>query len=78
MSIFNKTLTPHSGVQFEPVMRIDPEAYSPDPDVNLAMEENVYWKSEWSYCQYEAPENLTYSVGSKWKFRKIFSPAACS
>jgi len=61
VSIFNKTLTPHSGVRIEPATRIDPEAYD---SVDLASDKNVFMGKygEWSYCEYDAPESPTYSV----------------
>lgn len=64
VSIFNKDLTPHRGVAMEVTMRIDPEAYSPDPEVDLSADEGVYFGKygEWSYCDYEEAESPTYAV----------------
>ncbi len=60
VSIFNKPVTALSGVYFDNVTRIDPEAYSLEGNT---MEDAVLGKyGEWSFCQYELPETPEYSV----------------
>lgn len=64
VSIFNKELTPQSGVEMPLVSRIDPEAYSLDETGETVLDENtiIGKYGEWSYCQVEEPENPSYSV----------------
>jgi len=58
-SLFNKPITALSGVYFDDVTRIDPEAYGEGND----MTDVVLGKyGEWSFCQYDLPENPEYKV----------------
>ena len=58
-SLFNKPVTALSGVYFDDVTRIDPEAYGEGND----MTDVVLGKyGEWSFCQYDLPENPEYKV----------------
>jgi len=60
VSVFNKELTPVSGIELPLHSRIDPEAF----DGEISLEDNtVIGKyGEWTYCQYDEPEEPVYSV----------------
>ncbi len=58
-SLFNKPVTAVSGLYFDQVTRIDPEASD-----SITLEENtvVGKYGEWSFCQYDLPETPEYAV----------------
>lgn len=58
-SLFNKPVTAVSGLYFDQVTRIDPEASD-----SVTLEENtvVGKYGEWSFCQYDLPETPSYDV----------------
>lgn len=61
VTLFNKELTPESGVELPMHSRIDPEAF--DGDETTLDENTVIGKyGEWTYCQYEEPESPVYQV----------------
>lgn len=62
VSLFNKALEPLYGTYFEPVIRIDPEAYSLEPGVTLAESTHIGKYGDWSYCDYEIPVEPNYAV----------------
>lgn len=58
-SLFNKPVAAVSGVYFDNVIRVDPEAYGEGND----LQDVVLGKyGEWSYCQYDLPEVPEYNV----------------
>lgn len=63
-SLFNTPAQPLVGIYFEPVNRIDPEAYSILPASEEGLDEQTVLGKygEWSYCDYRAPEAPEYGV----------------
>ncbi len=64
VAIFGKTLEPVLGTMLTQVERIDPEAYSFDPEDVTLLEDHVRVGKfgQWTYCQYVLPEVPEYAV----------------
>lgn len=60
-SLFNRPISALNGVYFSNITRIDPEAYSMEGGM-LEANALIGKYGEWSYCQYELPENPEYKV----------------
>ncbi len=64
VSLFNKQINPIAALTLASVERIDPEAYSFDPETLATIGDDVVVGKygEWSYCDYSMPETPLYSA----------------